>query len=211
MSVPGGNPLVFGEIRTPGATRTIVFYAHYDGQPLDPEEWATPPFQPTLRDRRLEDGGQVIPLPPAGTPFDPEWRLYARGAADDKAPIIALMTAIDAIRAAGIALKSEHQVRIRRRGGGRLAEPRKDLAANKELFAADLWLMCDAPVYQTRQQSIIFGARGGHTGGYHRVWPAHGAPQRPLRELGAQSGDVAGAAARIDEGRQRPRARRALL
>ena len=36
ISVPGSNPVVFGEIRTPGATRTIVFYAHYDGQPLDP-------------------------------------------------------------------------------------------------------------------------------------------------------------------------------
>ena len=34
------------------------------------------------------------------------------------------------------------------------------LAANKDLFAADVWLMCDAPLYQTRQQSIIFGARG---------------------------------------------------
>ena len=37
VSVPGGNPIVFGEIKTPGATRTIVFYAHYDGQPLDPK------------------------------------------------------------------------------------------------------------------------------------------------------------------------------
>ena len=37
VSIPGSNPVVFGEIRTPGATRTLVFYAHYDGQPLDPE------------------------------------------------------------------------------------------------------------------------------------------------------------------------------
>jgi acetylornithine deacetylase/succinyl-diaminopimelate desuccinylase-like protein len=36
----------------------------------------------------------------------------------------------------------------------------KTLAANKDLFVADLWLMCDGPLYQTRQQSIIFGARG---------------------------------------------------
>src|ERR1051326_5741423 len=46
-SVPGGNPIVFGEIKTPGATRTIALYAHYDGQPLDPKEWATPPFTPS--------------------------------------------------------------------------------------------------------------------------------------------------------------------
>jgi acetylornithine deacetylase/succinyl-diaminopimelate desuccinylase-like protein len=49
VSVPGGNPVVFGEIKTPGATRTIVLYAHYDGQPLDPKEWATPPFTPSGR------------------------------------------------------------------------------------------------------------------------------------------------------------------
>src|SRR5215469_1707247 len=51
---PGANPVVWGEIRTPGAARTIVLYAHYDGQPLDPKEWATPPFSPVLRDRPLE-------------------------------------------------------------------------------------------------------------------------------------------------------------
>jgi hypothetical protein len=45
ISVPGANPVVFGEILTPGAVRTIVFHAHYDGQPLDPNEWTTPPFE----------------------------------------------------------------------------------------------------------------------------------------------------------------------
>ena len=160
VSVPGGNPIVFGEIRTSGATRTIAFYAHYDGQPLDPKEWSSPPFEPTLRDGRVEDGGRVIPLAPAGRAFDPESRLYARGAADDKAPVVALMTALDAIRAAGMALKAN--IKFAFEGEEEAGSPNleKTLAANKELFAADLWLMCDGPVYQTRQQSIIFGARG---------------------------------------------------
>ena len=60
---PNLNPVVFGEVRVPGATRTLMLYAHYDGQPLDPKEWATPPFTPTLLNRKLEDGGQAIPLP----------------------------------------------------------------------------------------------------------------------------------------------------
>ena len=60
VSVAGSNPVVLGEIKTPGATRTIVFYAHYDGQPLDPKEWADPPFQPSAsrwsrRERRQDD------------------------------------------------------------------------------------------------------------------------------------------------------------
>src|SRR5262245_52442391 len=66
VSVPGANPVVFGEIRTPGATRTIGFYAHYDGQPLDPKEWTTPPLTPTLRNGAIEGGGSVIPLPATG-------------------------------------------------------------------------------------------------------------------------------------------------
>jgi acetylornithine deacetylase/succinyl-diaminopimelate desuccinylase-like protein len=160
VSVPGGNPIVFGEIRTPGATRTVGFYAHYDGQPLDPKEWTSPPFEPTLRDKRVEDGGRVIAVPPAGARFEPEWRLYARGAADDKAPIVALMTAIDAIRAAGVAFKSNVKFAFEGEEEGGSPNLEKTLAANKDLFAADLWLMCDAPLYQTRQQSIIFGARG---------------------------------------------------
>src|ERR1035438_5291325 len=80
VEAPDVNPVVFGEIRTPGATRTIVFYAHYDGQPLDPKEWVTPPFSPVLRDKSLEKDGQIIPLPSAR--FDPEWRIYARSAGD---------------------------------------------------------------------------------------------------------------------------------
>ena len=44
--MPEGNPVIVGDIATPGASRTIAFYAHYDGQPLDPKEWATPPFEP---------------------------------------------------------------------------------------------------------------------------------------------------------------------
>src|SRR5580700_9648656 len=160
VSVPGSNPVVFGEIKTPGAARTIVFYAHYDGQPLDPKEWKNPPFSPTLRDKQIEKDGREIPLPPAGTPFDPEWRLYARGAGDDKAPIIAMLAAVDAIRAAGLKTKSNIKFAFEGEEEAGSANLEKILAANKELFAGDMWLMCDGPVYQTRRQQIVFGGRG---------------------------------------------------
>jgi acetylornithine deacetylase/succinyl-diaminopimelate desuccinylase-like protein len=161
VSVPGSNPVVFGEMKTPGATRTIVFYAHYDGQPLDPKEWATPPFTPALRDRQFEKDGQVMPLPAAGARFDPEWRLYARGAADDKAPIVAIMSALDAIRAAGIQTKSN--IKFAFEGEEEAGSPNLEriLASNKDLFAGDIWLMCDGPLHQTRRQLIAFGARSG--------------------------------------------------
>src|SRR5437870_254815 len=77
-----GPPAVFGEIKPPGATRTIAIYAHYDGQPVDPAMWASPPFTPTLRDKAMEAGGQIIPFVKHGESYNPEWRLYARSASD---------------------------------------------------------------------------------------------------------------------------------
>ncbi len=159
VTLEGANPVVFGEIRTPAASRTIVFYAHYDGTPLNPDEWSSPPFSPTLRAWSSDSAGTIIPLPPAGTPFDPESRLYARSAGDDKVPIIALMTAVDAIRAAGLAFRSNIKFVFEGEEEAGSTHLEQILAANKELFSGDLWLMCDGPLHQTRRQLIYFGAR----------------------------------------------------
>lgn len=79
-------------------------YAHYDGQPIEPAKWTGgDPFKPTLRSASLEAGGKDIPFPSRGQKFDPEWRLYARSTGDDKAPIIAICAALDAMREKGIA------------------------------------------------------------------------------------------------------------
>src|SRR5437764_10991936 len=91
-------PAVYGEWKTPGAVHSIVLYAHYDGQPVDPKQWtASPPFQPTWRSAALESGGSVVTLPATGE-INPEWRLYARAASDDKAGVMAILTAFDALR-----------------------------------------------------------------------------------------------------------------
>ncbi len=160
VSVPGSNPMVFGEIKTPGATRTIVFYAHYDGQPVDPKDWATPPFTPTLRDKPLEKDGRVIPLPAPGTPFNSEWRLYARSAGDDKLPILAILSAMDALRDAG--LKTRPNIKFAFEGEEETGSVNleKILAANREMFSGDLWLICDSPTHPSRRQQVVFGAPG---------------------------------------------------
>jgi acetylornithine deacetylase/succinyl-diaminopimelate desuccinylase-like protein len=159
LEVPGASPAVFGQIETPGATRTVMFYAHYDGQPLDPKEWASPPWQPVLRNRSLDAGGDVVALPSSGA-IDPEWRIYARSASDDKAPIIAIATALDAIRAANVPLHSNLKFIFEgeeEAGSPHLAEI---LRRNKEILGSNVWLICDGPVHQSRRQQIVFGARG---------------------------------------------------
>jgi acetylornithine deacetylase/succinyl-diaminopimelate desuccinylase-like protein len=159
LETPGAPPVVYGEIVTPGATRTVVFYAHYDGQPLDPKEWATPPWQPVFRDRPLEKDGRIVQLPATGR-IDPEWRLYARSASDDKAPVIAIASALDALKSAGTAL---HQnVKFVFEGEEEAGSPHlaEILRSNAALLRSDVWLICDGPVHQSRRQQIVFGARG---------------------------------------------------
>jgi acetylornithine deacetylase/succinyl-diaminopimelate desuccinylase-like protein len=159
LEAAGAPPVVYGQIDTPGATRTITFYAHYDGQPLDPKEWATPPWQPVLRDGPLDRDGQIVSLDTAPK-IGPEWRIYARSASDDKAPILALATALDAIHAASLRLQSN--VKFVFEGEEEAGSPNLGtiLAANKDLLRSDLWLICDGPVHQSRRPQIVFGARG---------------------------------------------------
>src|SRR5262249_19708005 len=103
LEAPGSPPAVFGELPAPGATHTVVLYAHYDRQPVDTARWGTPPWQTGLRDRALFARGREIPFPAPGARFDPEWRLYARSTGDDKGSILAQLNALDALRALGVA------------------------------------------------------------------------------------------------------------
>ena len=119
LEVPGAPPVVYGEIPVANAQRTIVFYAHYDGQPLDPKEWATPPWEPVIKDGRI----------------------YARSASDDKAPIAAMVTAIDALAAAKIPIRSN--IKFVFEGEEEAGSPHlaQILTRYQDLLKADVWLI----------------------------------------------------------------------
>jgi acetylornithine deacetylase/succinyl-diaminopimelate desuccinylase-like protein len=152
-------PAVFGELETPGARRTVVLYAHYDGQPVTPAEWATPPWEPTLRVREGE-GWRTLPLPGAGATLDPEARLFARSSSDDKAPIVAMLSALDALRAS----KRKPSVHLKFFFEGEEeagSEHLRDLLlAHRARLEADAWLLCDGPVHVSRKPQLVFGVRG---------------------------------------------------
>ena len=162
LTVPGAPPAIYGELPSsrPSA-RTLVLYAHYDGQPLDPKQWASPPWTPVLRDRPLNDGGKDIPLPTdAAARVDPEARLYARSAGDDKASIMAILAAIDAMRDRHV----EQSVNLKlffegeeEAGSGHL---RQILETYKTTLASDAWLFCDGPVHPSGRGELVFGQRG---------------------------------------------------
>ena len=161
LEVPDAPPVVYGEIGPPDAMRTLIFYAHYDGQPVEPAKWiGHDPFAPLLRSGSLETGGQPLPWPSPGQKIDPEWRLYARSSSDDKAPIVAICAALDALKAAKLPLNS--RIKFFFEGEEEAGSPhlQKIVEKYRELLQGDVWLICDGPVDQTRRQQVYFGARG---------------------------------------------------
>ena len=153
-------PAVFGEWKTPGATHSIIVYAHYDGQPVDPKQWtASPPFQPTWRSAAMEAGGNVVTLPADGE-INPEWRIYARAASDDKAGVMAILTAFDALRTQNISPLLN--IKFLFEGEEEAGSPHLGdiIDLHKDLLQSDAWIICDGPVHQSGRKEVVFGVRG---------------------------------------------------
>ncbi len=156
----GGPPVVFGELDAPGARHTVMIYAHYDGQKVDPSQWATPPWQPTVRDAPLEKGGKIAALDALPPTIPGEWWIYGRSAGDDKVPVQAALSALDALKANGtlptVNLKFFFE------GEEEAGSPHLAAAFEKysDLLKGDVWLLCDGPVHQSRLPQLYFGARG---------------------------------------------------
>lgn len=158
----GRAPYIYGELNTPGATETLLLYAHFDGQPVQAENWTYPPFEPTLLDAPLPDG-RPVDLTSINDQLDPEWRLYARSAGDDKMPVVAIMHTLDALRASDIELSVNLKLLFdgeEERGSPTLGAI---IDANPGLFDADLLLFCDGPMHQSRRAQLVFGVRGSGT------------------------------------------------
>ena len=155
-----GNPLVFGSMTVPGATRTVLLYCHYDGQPVDAKVWTqADPFTPVLRRGRMEQQPDPVDLG-AVTRVERDWRLYARSASDDKSPIVALVSAVDALKAAGLAPTSN--LRVILDGEEEAGSPSLVPAISKyrDRFRADLMVILDGPVHSSGRPTVVFGARG---------------------------------------------------
>ncbi len=148
-------PIVVGDLTASNATRTIAFYAHYDGQPVDAAKWKSDPWKPVMRD----SADRAIDWQNAKS-IGPEWRLYARSAGDDKAPIIGMVAALDALRASGV--KTSVNLRFVFEGEEEAGSPHlaRYLEKYPNELRPDAWILCDGPVHQSRRMELFFGARG---------------------------------------------------
>src|SRR5689334_7841139 len=138
MDTPG-NPIVYGDwLGAPGKP-TILFYGHYDVQPVDPVNlWTSPPFEATFRD------GEI----------------YARGADDDKGQVFMHIKAVEAfMQQAGslpvnikFFIEGEEEV-----GSVHLDQFVRD---HKQQLAADVVVISDSPMFDRGIPSICYGLRG---------------------------------------------------
>jgi acetylornithine deacetylase/succinyl-diaminopimelate desuccinylase-like protein len=134
------QPMIYGEWLGAGPdTPTVLFYGHYDVQPPDPLDlWASPPFEPTIRDGRI----------------------YARGVADNKAQHFSHIAAIRAWLETTGSLPVN--VKVLLEGEEEIGSPSLDetVRAHRDLFAADLVYTSDGPITDDAYPEIEFGVRG---------------------------------------------------
>jgi acetylornithine deacetylase/succinyl-diaminopimelate desuccinylase-like protein len=161
-----GKPLVFAEFarKSPNA-RTILFYMHFDGMPVIPAQWSqNSPWTAVLKQRTRigtqQSWEEIDARKLTEEKPDPEWRVFARSASDDKGPIMMFLTAFDVLKAAGldpainvkVLLDSEEE-----KGSPAIGVVAK---AHRELLRADAIVIHDGPMHASNRPTIIFGNRG---------------------------------------------------
>lgn len=155
---PAAPADIYGEWKVPGAKRTLLFYAHYDGQPANAEDWTfTEPWKPVFRSPSKDKN---LSLQELQFPVPGDTRIYGRSASDDKAGVMAILTAFEAARATGKTFTSN--LKFLFEGEEEAGSPHMDeiTAANKELLMADAWILVDGPVHPSGKKQVVFGVRG---------------------------------------------------
>ena len=134
-----GHPVVYGDWLGAEGAPTILFYGHYDVQPVDPLNlWESPPFEATIRD------GEI----------------YARGAADDKGQVFMHFKAIEAhLKQNG---RLPVNIRVVLEGEEEVGSANLDdfIKANQAQLAADVVVISDSPMFDRGIPSICYGLRG---------------------------------------------------
>jgi acetylornithine deacetylase/succinyl-diaminopimelate desuccinylase-like protein len=132
-----GNPIAYGELRAkdPGAP-TVLIYGHYDVQSVgDPQAWASPPFEPEIRDERI----------------------YARGASDDKGNFLPLMHAACALAREG---ELPVNVRVLVEGEEEAGSEAVTDWVREDEQGADCAIVFDSDMVNERLPAITVGLRG---------------------------------------------------
>jgi acetylornithine deacetylase/succinyl-diaminopimelate desuccinylase-like protein len=156
-----GNPALYAERRHDPASKTVLVYLQADGQPVDPSAWAqADPYAPVLKARDDRGSWQTVSWDAMAEGFDPDWRVFARSAADSKGPMTQFMVAVELLDELDapppfnlkVIIDTEEEL-----GSPNLADA---IHAHRDLFASDLLLIFDGPPHASNRPTVSFGARG---------------------------------------------------
>jgi acetylornithine deacetylase/succinyl-diaminopimelate desuccinylase-like protein len=152
-----GSPIVFARRDAANSRGSVIFYFHYDGQASDAKEWTRgAPYQPAafLADRPLT-------ISPQSAGLDPDVRIYARSASDDKGPIVAFLAAMDGLIATKAGIPWSIRVVL---DGEEEAGSRNFNATMLEHAAevkSDYAMIVDSPRHPSGLPTVYYGSRGG--------------------------------------------------
>jgi acetylornithine deacetylase/succinyl-diaminopimelate desuccinylase-like protein len=173
-----GKPMLYAEWPGKAAgAKTVLYYMHFDGQPVVDREWSQPsPWKPVVKQRNRAGAWEVVPSEALFAPaLDPELRVFARSASDDKAPIMIFLAAFDGLKQAGA--EPANRVKVLLDGEEEKGSPsiRAVAEANKDLLRCDALVIYDGPRHPSGRPTIAFGNRGAA----HVVLVVYG-PREPL-------------------------------
>ena len=161
-----GKPLVYAEYgKKVAGAKTILFYMHFDGQPVLPEQWAQKsPWQAVVKQRDVKGAWEIVPTERLqDDKLDAELRVFARASSDDKGPIMMMLTAFDALHARG--MDPAINVKVLLDSEEEKGSPTIDRVAteHKALLKADGIVIHDGPMHASAKPTLVFGNRGNTT------------------------------------------------
>ncbi|MEP4889817.1 MAG: M20/M25/M40 family metallo-hydrolase [Aliiglaciecola sp.] len=141
--------------------KTILFYFHIDGQPVYPKAWEqADPFIPELKEKDANGEWHTIDWQKLDDKIDDEWRIFARAAADDKAPITMFITALKTLRLRGEQPKINVKVIFDPEEEYGSAGLKSTLTKYKQRYKADYFIVMDGPAHDSNKPTVTFGCRG---------------------------------------------------
>ena len=156
-----GSPLLFAEMDNKRDDATVLIYLQADGQPVEPSAWDQEnPFEAVLKAQDKNGDWQTIAWESLAENPNPDWRVFARSAADSKGPIVQFLSAIDVLNHAShqydfnikVIVDTEEEL-----GSPNLADA---VNKNRKLLAADMLIIFDGPPHASNEPTLVFGARG---------------------------------------------------
>ncbi len=153
-------PLLLAHRTVSDPQRTVLVYLQIDGQPVDPSHWdQEDPWTPVLKER-VDGGWQQIPWDRLRSTVDPDWRVFARAAADAKGPVAMFLAALDVMAAQG--LEPTYNLKVIMDFEEELGSPSLPAAVEtyRDELAADMLIIFDGPRHAVNRPTLYFGARG---------------------------------------------------